>query len=128
MNHSVWIEDFAQRHFIKSFKKKYKMRWDVTLCGIIAELERIDALLLTDRADSICHIDNIEIIKTDFKIAGTNESAKSSGDRCIVVRDKKKQTISILLVYGKTDLNGANETAKWKRIIKDNYPQYKYLF
>jgi hypothetical protein len=46
-NYSVQIEDFAQRHFIKSFEKKYKGHWDITLQAIFAALERIDMLLLT---------------------------------------------------------------------------------
>ncbi len=128
MNYSILIESFAQRHFIKGFQKKYKERWDTTLRAIIAELEHIDALLLTQKADIICGTDDFKIIKTDFKISGTNESTKTSGNRCIVIWDKKKQLLSILLVYGKPDLSGANETAKWKKIIKENYPQYKYLF
>ncbi len=47
-NYSVKIEDFAQKHFIKGFEKKYNNHWDVTLKAIIFGLERIDALLQTD--------------------------------------------------------------------------------
>ena len=85
-NYSVQIEEFAERHFIKSFQKKYK---------------------------------------TKFKVAGTQESAKTSGNRCIVAWNQSKQFVSVLLVYTKTDLSGTNETAEWIRIIKNNYPSYK---
>lgn len=128
MNYFVQIEPFAVRHFIKNFKKKYKTRWDFTLRAIIAELERIDTLLLTDRADIICDDGNIKIVKTSFKIAKTKESAKTSGCRTIVAWDEAGQSVSILLVYSKTDLSGNNETAEWKNIIKTNYLQYKHLF
>ena len=37
--------------------------------AIIAELERIDNLLLTDKAETIASDDNIKIIKTNNKIA-----------------------------------------------------------
>jgi len=128
-NYSVQIEDFAERHFIKSFKKKYNNHWDVTLRAIVFELERIDNLLLTNKADMIIDNGDVKIIKTEFKIAGSNESAKTSGNRCIVAWKKEDNCVFVLLVYGKTDLSSGNkETDEWKRIIKDNYPEYKHLF
>ena len=93
----------------------------------MAELERIDALLLTDRAETITNVGDIKIIKTKFKVAGTQESAKTSGNRCIVVAYRNSQSISILLVYGKTDLSGRNETAEWRTIVKDNYPSLREI-
>ncbi|MEX2012782.1 MAG: hypothetical protein WD967_00090 [Candidatus Levyibacteriota bacterium] len=126
-NYSVQIEKFAERHFIKSFEKKYKAHWDVTLRAIIAELERTDMLILTSRADTIYDGDGIKIVKTEFRVDRTKESAKTSGNRCIVAWNTEKQVVSILLVYGKTDLSGKNETAEWKTIIKDNYPAYRAL-
>jgi len=128
-NYSVQIERFAERHFIKSFEKKHKAHWGVTLRAIIAELERIDTLLLTERADTICDDSHgIKIIKTKFRVVGTKESAKTSGNRCIVAWHKEKQFVSILLMYGKTDLSGHNETAEWQNMVKNNYPEYKHLF
>lgn len=123
-NYSVQIEGFAERHFINSFEKKYKKHWDITLLAIIAELERIDTLLLTTRAETICHVGDVRIVKTKFKVARTNESAKTSGNRCIVAWHADKQFVYVLLVYGKTDLGGSNETAKWKNLVKENYPEY----
>src|SRR3989338_5329818 len=106
-NCSVQIEAFAERHFIHSFEKKYKKHWGVTLFAIIAELERIDTLLLTSKAETICHVGDIRIVKTKFKVAGTNESAKTSGNRCIVAWHTDEQLVHVLLVYGKTDLGGS---------------------
>jgi len=127
-NYSVQIEEFAEKHFIKNFKKKYISGWDVTLRAIIFQLERIDNLLQTDKAVTI--VDNIEvkIIKTEFKIAGSKESAKTSGNRCIVAWHIKDRFVSILLVYNKTDLTSNNkETDEWKKLIKENYLKYKDL-
>ena len=125
-NCSVRIEAFEEKHFIKSFEKKYKKHWDVTLRAIIAGLERIDNLLLTDRAETIVDADAIKIVKTKFRIVNSKESAKTSGNRCIVAWHKKDKFVSILLVYGKTDIKSSNkETGEWKKIIKDNYPEYK---
>lgn len=120
-NYSVTIEEFAERHFIKSFQKRYQKGWDVTRLAIVAELERIDNLLLTDRAEIISDVDGLQVIKTKFRVVGTKESAKSSGNRCIILLSKEKQTVSVLLVYTKTDLSGKNETAEWKAIIKEQY-------
>lgn len=126
--YSVKIGDFAERHFIKNFHKKYQGSWDVTLVAIQAQLSRIDTFLLTDKAETIIDKNDIRIIKTEFRVAGTKESAKSSGNRCIVAWHPKDLLVVILLVYTKTDLSGKNETAEWQKIIKTNYPQYKDLF
>lgn len=125
VNYSVQIEDFAERHFIKNFEKKHNKHWDITLSAILFQLERIDNFLLTDKADTIIDAGDIKIIKTEFKIAGSKESAKSSGNRCIVAWDIKDRIVYVLLVYGKTDITSKNkETDEWKKIIKNNYPRY----
>lgn len=126
-NYSVQIEGFAERHFIKSFEKKYKTHWDFTLRAIIAELERIDTLLLTSRAETICDAGDVKIVKTRFTVAGTKESAKTSGNRCVVAWHKDRQFVSVLLVYAKGDIGGTNETTGWKTVIKNNYPAYRTL-
>lgn len=127
-NYAVHIEKYAERHFLKTFEKKYKAHWDLTFRGIVAEFERIEALLETGKAETICDVDEIRIIKTKFRVFGTQESAKTSGNRCIVAQHKDKGVICILLVYTKTDLSGHNETAEWKTMVKENYPEYKHLF
>jgi hypothetical protein len=128
-NYSVRIEAFAGKHFIKSFEKKYKKHWDITMRAIVFELERIDNLLLTDRAETIIDADIVKIVKTKFRIVNSKESAKTSGNRCIVAWHKKDKFVNVLLVYSKTDLSSSNkETDEWKKIIKNNYPEYKHLF
>jgi hypothetical protein len=124
-NYSVKIKEYAQKHFIKGFEKKYNNHWDITLKAIIFGLERIDTLLQTDKAEIISDIDGIKIIKTKFKVEKSEVSAKASGNRCIVAWYKEKQFVSVLLVYSKTDLSGYNETAEWKALITENYPEYK---
>lgn len=99
----------------------------MTLKAIVAGLERIDLLITTSRAETICDVDGIKIIKTEFRVDRTKESAKTSGNRCIVAWNKEKHIVSILLVYGKTDLVGRNETSEWQRIVKENYPEYRHL-
>jgi len=127
-NYSVLIEKFAERHYIKNFEKKYKNYWEVTLLAITAGLERIDILVQTDKAEVICEAGEIRIVKTKFRVAGTKESAKTSGNRCIVAWNEKKKEVVVLLVYTKTDLSGHNETVEWKQLIKNNYKQYHSLF
>ena len=121
---SVNIKEFAERHYIKTFEKKYKKFWEVTLRAIVAELERIDTLLQTDRAETICDVDGVRIVKTKFKVAGTKESAKTSGNRCIVTWIPDKQLVHVLLIYAKTDLGGGNETARWAGLVRGNYAEY----
>ena len=126
--HSVMAEHFAERHFIKNFKKKYKKAWNITWKAINEELKRIDSLFETSIAEIISDAGNIKIVKTEFRVAGTKQSRKSSGNRCIVAVHKDINMVYVLLVYHKNYLVNRNETAKWKQIIKENYDQYKDFF
>ena len=126
-NNSVEIEQFAESHFVKLFAKKYKQHWDRTLRSMLDGLERIELLLQLDKAETICDADDIKIIKTQFRIDGTKESAKSSGNRCIVAWHVERQHVSVLLVYSKTNITSHGETAAWKKLVRDNYPEYKHL-
>lgn len=127
-NYSVIVKSFAEQHYLKNFKKKYKGLWEVTWRAIIEELKRMDSLFSTSIAETIIDKDNIKIVKVECRIAGTNKSRKASGNRCIVAVHKQTNTICVLLVYHKNDLGNSNETIKWKNIIKLNYPEYKHLF
>ena len=125
-NYVVITEKYAERHYIKKFQKKYKSFWDITWQGIIEELKRLDALLETDIADEIVCINDIAICKTEFRVARTKYSRKNSGNRCIIAIHKKVKEIKILLVYHKDDIGGNNETATWKKIIRENYKDYTF--
>ena len=126
-NYEVIIEPFAERHFIKSFAKKYKGAWDFTFRFVQKEFEQIDLLFLKNTAETIFDSENIKICKTEFKISFTQESRHSSGNRCIVAVHKNTNKVCVLLVYHKNDLGGSNETASWKNLIKNNYPEYKEI-
>lgn len=121
------IEDFAERHFIKNFQKKYKNAWGFTLRAIVAEFEHIDTFLLTEKAETISCLDETKIVKTEFRIAGSKESAKTSGHRCIIAVSEKAKKVSVLLVYTKTDVTTKNETVWWKKIISETYPEYDWV-
>ncbi|KKR79775.1 MAG: hypothetical protein UU24_C0002G0011 [Candidatus Nomurabacteria bacterium GW2011_GWA2_40_9] len=126
--YQVTIELFAERHFIRTFAKKYKGAWDTTLDLLLAEFKFIDALFLKNTAEYITNKDaDIVICKTEFKIAGTQESRHGSGNRCIVAIHKKSNQVKVLLVYYKTDLGGGSETGNWKNLIKESYKEYKDL-
>jgi hypothetical protein len=127
IEYKVTIEPFAERHFIKSFAKKYKGAWDFTFKFLEKEFEQLDLLFLKNIAETIVDSKEIKICKTEFKIAGTNQSRHGSGNRCIVAVHKDTYSVNVLLVYHKNDLGNGNETAKWKQIIKENYPEYKDL-
>ncbi len=127
IKYSVSVQPYAEKHFIKKFKKKYNRSWEITWRAISQELQRFDSLLKTSIGKVIIEHDNVRIAKTEFRVHGTNESKKSSGNRCIVAVHKDTYSINVLLVYNKTDIEGGSETAKWKKIIKDNYPEYSEL-
>ena len=128
MKYEVVFEPFAERHFIRRFAKKYKGVWDKTLKGLILEFTFVDLLFEKTIAEAITDRNaDVVICKTEFKISGTQESRHGSGNRCIVAKHRSPDRICILLVYHKNDLGGGNETANWKRMIKENYPNYKNL-
>jgi hypothetical protein len=128
MKYEVIFESFAERHFIKTFSKKYKGSWDSTFRGLVVEFTFFNSLFEKSVAETIIDSTEIKICKTEFKITGTKESRHGSGNRCIVAVHKNINKVCVLLVYNKTDLGGGNETAKWQNVIKENYPEYKKLF
>jgi hypothetical protein len=127
MTYQVIFTNFAKRHFIKNFSKKYKNAWDFTFNSLRIEFEQIDFLFQKSVAEVIVETGEIKICKTEFKIAGSNQSRHGSGNRCIVAIHKNTNIVNVLLVYHKNDLGGGAETARWKQIIKENYLEYRGL-
>jgi hypothetical protein len=125
--YSVNFEEYAHRHFIKKFAKKYGRSWDITIEALVREFQSFDVILEKSIAEIIAKDFDIKIIKTEFSIAGTKKSRHGSGNRCIVAMHNEKKLINVLLVYHKNDLEGGNETAKSKKIIKENYQSYHHL-
>ena len=128
IRYAVVIEAFAERHFIKSFAKKYRKNWEITLKAVVEELQRIDGLVgKTNIAETITDVDDVRIIKTEFRVVGTNESRHNSGNRCIIAVHTQTKTACVLLVYCKTDVRGSRENDWWKSLIRENYGQYKQI-
>jgi hypothetical protein len=126
IKYNVKIEEFAQKHYIKNFRKKYKTHWDSTFKGIIKMLENLDSILYTNIVEEINCFDDLAIFKMEFRVFGTKYSKKASGNRCILALNKKIKEIRILLVYHKNDIGDKNETAAWKKMIRDNYSSYDF--
>ena len=129
INYAVVVEKYAERHFISSFKKKYKGAWSVTWDAIHEEFKRIDTLIgKTNIVETITDQGNIRICKTEFRVHGTQESRRGSGNRCIIAVHRDIGVVNVLIVYHKNDLGGTNETASWKNLVKENYPEYSNIF
>ncbi len=127
MKYQVVFLPYTDRHYIKSFAKKYKRAWNETMDALCTEFRSVDVLFAKTIAEIICvSPDNeIKICKTEFKILGTNISRHASGYRCIIAVHKSSQLVNVLLIYGKSDVGGKNETAWWKNILRETYPEYK---
>lgn len=126
--YEVIVESFAERHYIRTFAKKYKSAWDTTFLFITEELRFIDALFNKSIAEYITDKQaDVVICKTEFKVAGMQISRHASGNRCIVALHKKSNQVKVLLVYYKTDLGGGSETGNWKNLVKENYPEYSKI-
>jgi hypothetical protein len=131
--YSVFIEKFAERHFIKSFVKKYKgKKWDITLSAIKSILARYENIApkhisQDSKLDIICPCGQYMMVKLDFVIAGTQMSPKSSGNRVVAAVDSENKIIKILLIYSKNNICQPNETAKWKNLVANYYKEFKGL-
>lgn len=126
--YEVIFEPFTERHYIRTFAKKYKGAWDFTLQFIREEFEQIDILFLKSIAEYITDKQaDIVICKTEFKISGTEVSRHGSGNRCIVAIHKDTNKVCVLLIYHKNDLGGGSETGNWQKLVKENYPVYSKI-
>lgn len=129
MKYTVLFRPFTDRHYLRTFAKKYKNAWDKTLRSLVVEFTFANVLFEKSVAETIyISTDNdIRICKTEFKILGTEVSRHASGNRCIIAIHTSTASVHVLLVYSKGDIGGSNETAQWKKVIKDTYPEYRNL-
>ena len=95
--YNVVFEGFAERHFMKSFAKKYKSKWMKTRDYIEFMCGRIDNVLESQRADLIASsLDGCyRLVKLDFAIFGIKMSPKRSGNRCILCVDDRLGLVPI---------------------------------
>lgn len=127
--YQVFVSEYAKKHYINRFKRKYSKIWDETFKVIENMLFHIDNFLLTSKANviHICETGQF-IVKCEFKIIGSNESPKTSWNRIIVFCDKNKKECTILLIYNKTDFWWNWETAWWTKTIKENHKEFCKFF
>ena len=126
--YKVEITPAAHKRYIKKLEKRHKNNWGVTLRALSEATKRIDALLLTDKAEAFHAIDGHRLVKIDFTIAGSGQSAKTSGHRCVVYLENKLKTAQLLLVYSKNEIGSPNETSKMRTQIKEDHPKIAALF
>lgn len=125
IRYKVIIEDFSESHYLKKIKKKYKKSFDAPWQAFEFMLSKFDLMLQRGHTNEIVRLnENLAIYKTEFKIL-PHESSKSSGNRCILVQDIERQEIRVLLVYHKGDILGGKETVWWKKMIKENYKEFR---
>ena len=124
--YAVVVEKFAERYYIKRFKKKYSKKvWRVTQSAIEAVCANPERAVEVGKMETVNDSGDVLICKMNFAVAGEKRSPRSSGNRAIVALHKKEKISYILLVYHKKDLGGGRETESWKKKIKENYPCYK---
>ena len=126
---SVSYRSFAESHYLKSFQKKYKgKQWEKTQNSIFEDLKRLrvtnNKTQRSSQIDELNHLNDYWLFKYDFRVAGTNESSKTSGNRIIGFIDNKFNKLEILIIYGKIDLRkNQSETAFIYETLKSNYPE-----
>ena len=115
---SVIFTDYSKRHYLKDFEKKYKgKQWDYTKKSIIQDLSRLkvenNTTQLSTQIDELKYDDQEYLAKYDFKVALTNESTKSSGNRCILYINNKTSIIKVLMIYNKSNLPKNKDETKF---------------
>jgi len=126
----VYIEPYAQRHFIKRFEKDYPgKRWMVTLDSIREDLKRVRALARTSQVDELRYTNGFWLFKYDFSVALSKKSPKASGNRCLVFLDSSTHQLRILLLYGKDDLpKQISESEYLRQVMEEQYRVYLKYF
>lgn len=127
-NYNVEFDVFCERYYIKVFEKKHRGKWVKTRFDIEDVCKHIDTMLEYKRADLISSIQQYKLVKLDFAIEGIKISPKKSGNRCILFINEDTKQVRILLVYSKNDICEPNETAKWKKIIKNQFADISDIF
>ena len=122
-NYTVLISDYAQKHYIKSYKKKYKSVWWTTLETINFMLSRIEVFSKTSKVNKIHISENYYIAKCEFTIAWSNISTHASWNRVIVFVNDERLEVHILLMYAKTHCWSHNETVWWQEQLKENHKE-----
>lgn len=115
---SVTFTSFAQKHFLKDFKKNYKgKQWEYTEKSIVQDLMRLrmenNTTQFSSQIDEFKYNDDEYLAKYDFKIALTNESTKTFGNRCVIYINNENNIIKILMIYGKTNLPKNKDETKF---------------
>jgi len=80
------------------------------------------------RADLIYSVGSAKLVKLDFAVAGTKVSPKAAGNRCILYVDEERRHVEVLIAYSKNEIGPPGETAKWKKLVKNEYPDISQIF
>ncbi len=125
IKYDVEITRYAKKKYIKSFRKKYYSAWDKTIEALEKTFKKssFKELDKKDVCDEICKKNNnYYIVKYDFKISWSNQSAKDSWNRMILYIDEVNSKTSILFVYNKNDhIWPQRETVWWKNKVKKKF-------
>ncbi|MBQ3436740.1 hypothetical protein IJG26_02215 [Candidatus Saccharibacteria bacterium] len=117
----VYFSAYAEQHFLKKFRKKYKGKiWEITEKSIVADLSRIsNNLQSSQQVDELKSDGKRWLFKYDFAVAKSGKSPKKSGNRCVCLLDTEKREIKILAIYTKDDLpKNMGETQWIKEVCK----------
>lgn len=125
----IEFSPYAETHFCREFYKKYKgKQWVETKRTIVDTLQRAFLVQRTNLIDVLKYSpeDKVGIFKYDFKVAGTDVSPKTSGNRVVFSLCNNTGIIKILLVYGKNNCDKKHTETQWIfEHVKLNFPEYK---
>ena len=125
-DYRVVFSEYAKRHFLKDFAKKYKgARWAITEKSILQDLKRVRVLQYTQQVDELRQGGKLWLFKYDFTVAQTNIAPKRSGNHCPSCLDAGRYLQTILLIYSKSHLpKKQGETVYLLQEVKQQFPQF----
>lgn len=114
--YKVNFSKYTKKHYWREFERKYWIARDTTVRSIINILSRIQWKEdLISWLTCINKVWTITTYKYEFRIAWSNRSAKDAWNRLIAMYDSKTHTITIELIYHKTNVpKWKTETSRWK--------------
>ena len=93
-------------------------------------LNFVDEIIVVSKEGEVEYCKKEIILRYGFnkvtKIVKGGKERQDSIYNGILALNKKIKEIRILLVYHKNDIGDKNETAAWKKMIRDNYSSYDF--
>ena len=117
-NYEVIFEPFTERHFIRTFAKKYKGAWKFTLDALLQEFRFFDELFLKNTAETI--VDSAEVKRRISALAAKTVTMAELTETPVKIVEVKSALKKDKVVNPKAVLTPSKKTNNKKAANKIN--------